>query len=454
MKKNNKIIKIIQCLVVIFCMEIFMGEDVFADILWEQNFNNSPVWQSTPSATHDVSSMTTHADAISMWNASSYRVAKQKHDTNGTVILEVSEAADRQGAGKGLTYYFNGVGDWQAASIDLAFNDPDVQWKTTVDPSGYTELWLTLWYRTPEKMIWYDPAQGEEVPVGFELWKGCRFWAYDYKDYIQKYNANHGTNFPLTPEGHWQTLMASGEILSSHYLDHSTFYKKPFYIVSWYGQTLYHDPNWLKEIDPDAGTSGFPHAHNRNDLSTHLLEGKNWFGDGSPITGIFGDLQWHRVEYHVKLNDLGQSNSIEEVYIDGSLTPLITAANNQEMRITNRKFQQVILFDNYLKKYGGKQPMYIDDIVLSTERIEQNYVIGGGNSTTIRADVDNNSTINTTDAMLTLRNSLGLSMNGTNWYSSSTTGDVNCDNVSNSTDAMLILRHSLGLDMNGTGWCE
>jgi hypothetical protein len=75
-------------------------------------------------------------------------------------------------------------------------------------------------------------------------------------------------------------------------------------------------------------------------------------------------------------------------------------------------------------------------------------------SDVVRADVDNNSTINTTDAMLTLRNSLGLSMSGTNWYSSSTTGDVNCDGNSNSTDAMLILRHSLGLDMSGTGWCE
>jgi hypothetical protein len=78
----------------------------------------------------------------------------------------------------------------------------------------------------------------------------------------------------------------------------------------------------------------------------------------------------------------------------------------------------------------------------------------GQSSTTIRADVDNNSTINTTDAMLTLRNSLGLNMSSTNWFFSATTGDVNCDNVSNSTDAMLILRHSLGLDMSGTGWCE
>ncbi len=71
----------------------------------------------------------------------------------------------------------------------------------------------------------------------------------------------------------------------------------------------------------------------------------------------------------------------------------------------------------------------------------------------IRADVDQNSSINSTDAFLTLRNSLGLNMSSTNWQVSSTTGDVNCDSNSNSTDALLILRESLGLDMSGTGWC-
>ena len=69
-------------------------------------------------------------------------------------------------------------------------------------------------------------------------------------------------------------------------------------------------------------------------------------------------------------------------------------------------------------------------------------------------DVNVDMLVSSTDAMLTLRNSLGLNMSNTNWFSSTTTGDVNCDNVSNSTDAMLILRHSLGLDMTGTGWCE
>jgi len=420
--------------------------------LWEQDFNNSPIWQSVSTETQDVSTMTTHSEAISMWNVSSYRVAKQKYDNGGTTILEVSNVADRHENGRGLIYYFNAVDDWQAASMDIAFNDPDINWNATVDPSGYSELWLTIWYKAPEKMIWYDESLGENSSVGFELWKGCRFWAYDYQDYIQQYNLRHGTNFPLTPDGHWQTLLDDNATLSSHYLDGGNFYKKPFYIFSWYGQTLFNQPAWLKETDADAGTSGFPSVQNRNDFNTHLISGVNWWSDynNDSIPGILGDLNWHKVEYHAKLNDLGQSNSIEEVYVDDSEIPLHTLANNQEMRITDRKFQQVILFDNYYKKFGGKQPLYIDDIVLSTERLPSDYIIGQNN---IRADVNQDNQITSTDAMLTLRKSLNLDMSQTNWQDSTTTGDVNCDNIVNSTDAMLILRKSLGLDMGGTGWC-
>ncbi len=72
----------------------------------------------------------------------------------------------------------------------------------------------------------------------------------------------------------------------------------------------------------------------------------------------------------------------------------------------------------------------------------------------IRGDVDSSGTTNTTDALLTLRNSLGLSMTSTAWQTSATTGDVDCNGISNSTDALLILRFSLGLSMGSTAWCE
>ncbi len=76
------------------------------------------------------------------------------------------------------------------------------------------------------------------------------------------------------------------------------------------------------------------------------------------------------------------------------------------------------------------------------------------NEIEIYADVNQDSQINTTDAMLTFRNSLGLDMTGTAWVATDTTGDVNCDGNSNSVDAMLLLRYSLGLSMSGTEWCE
>jgi hypothetical protein len=71
-----------------------------------------------------------------------------------------------------------------------------------------------------------------------------------------------------------------------------------------------------------------------------------------------------------------------------------------------------------------------------------------------RGDVDRNGTFSSSDALLSLRKSIGLSMNGTNWYSSATTGDVNCDDEVTSADSLLSLRYSLGLSMNGTAWCN
>jgi len=183
----------------------------------------------------------------------------------------------------------------------------------------------------------------------------------------------NGTNFSTDSTGHWKTLLADDATLSSHYLISSTFYKKPFYIITWYGQTLYNSPAYLKETDADAGTSGFPTVNDRKIYDTHLTGGPNWWGGAGDIPGILNDNQWHKIEYHVKLNDLGLANSVEEVYVDGIL--LHSLANGQKIRVTDRKFQQVILFDNYLRTYGTKQALYIDDITLSTERLSNDGLI-------------------------------------------------------------------------------
>ncbi len=69
-----------------------------------------------------------------------------------------------------------------------------------------------------------------------------------------------------------------------------------------------------------------------------------------------------------------------------------------------------------------------------------------------KGDVNQDLQISATDAMLILRNSLGLDMSNTGWIDDNSS-DVNCDGNSNSADAMLVLRYSVGLDMNATEWC-
>ncbi len=128
-------------------------------------------------------------------------------------------------------------------------------------------------------------------------------------------------------------------------------------------------------------------------------------------------------------------------YLDGITIPSYIGATNPD----DNAWVDGILTDvtdiDWLKMQGEGDPSWI-------EGSSQTNTVP-----TIRADVDNNSQINSTDAMLTLRDSVGLDMSGTNWQSSSTTGDADCDGDTDSTDAMLILRDSLGLGMSGTGWC-
>ena len=162
-----------------------------------------------------------------------------------------------------------------------------------------------------------------------------------------------------------------------------------------------------------------------------------WYNNLSSMVGFNPKLSFNDSDRIVNTPDQGDWYNMSYTEIEGNDSGI------SEYTITDNTSGNQILI-NINSNSNNTDNLVCDKIIWLHSGVE--------NQT--RADVDNNSTINTTDAMLTLRNSLGLSMSGTNWFSSSTTGDVNCDGNSNSTDAMLILRHSLGLDMSGTGWCE
>ncbi len=174
------------------------------------------------------------------------------------------------------------------------------------------------------------------------------------------------------------------------------------------------------------------------------IESSNASGWTSINGGNIGDGQWHYYEIHFKM-DTNSTNGIFEAWVDGSL-----AVSRTDLDLGSEAgFSSVTIGSNQHDPSNGTcVPVDFDDIAISTT----GYI--GPINLTYRVDVDNNSTINTIDAMLTLRNHLGLNMTSTNWQTSITTGDANCDGNTSSTDAMLILRYSLGLDMSGTGWCN
>ncbi len=133
-----------------------------------------------------------------------------------------------------------------------------------------------------------------------------------------------------------------------------------------------------------------------------------------------------------------RSYSYTGITTDGTIKTLIGNRGFAENK--NDQFGKPLTLTRYIWQYLGNEiPCEIYDECTSTA---------------IQADVDQSGTINSTDAMLTLRNSLGMNMSSTNWQTSDTTGDVNCDDSVNITDVLLILRYSLGLSMSGTGWCE
>jgi hypothetical protein len=103
-----------------------------------------------------------------------------------------------------------------------------------------------------------------------------------------------------------------------------------------------------------------------NDFS-HL----HWLGNRAGSTPLFDtahDNTWFCVEAHVKLNDAGQSNGVQEFWINGNLE-----ARGQGLNFVgtyNAYAINAVFFENYWNSGSVKlQERYFDNIVVSTQPI-------------------------------------------------------------------------------------
>lgn len=301
-----------------------------AEVLWEQDWDDVPEFSSGTSSIYGLSSTHTQAQ---VWNASSYRVPNSDES-----IININSSAGR--SGRGVEYRMLGTDGPMGGSIDITFSDPDITWSTTIDSSGYDELYYRVWMKTPVDLDW---TTGGSPPAP---WKGARFYAYN------------STTYP------WSHFYNDNYALSSHYFTNaadSTDYKYVFTFPSWASSLMYWYSQYHGYSDTYGGTV-YPNQ-SYNSSEAYLFD------------TYLDDNQWHCVEYHIKLNTVGQADSISDVYIDGTL--IVDGDAGLEMRdSTSTKFMSIMLFDNYQKRSAsGDQSIYLDDTVISTTYIGPDYVV-------------------------------------------------------------------------------
>jgi hypothetical protein len=96
-----------------------------------------------------------------------------------------------------------------------------------------------------------------------------------------------------------------------------------------------------------------------------------WIGQKSGTTPIFATVnsgKWYCVEHHIKLNDPGQSNGIQEFWINDTLEA--RRENLNFVGTFNAYAINAVFFENYWNNGSPKlQERYFDNIVISTSKI-------------------------------------------------------------------------------------
>jgi hypothetical protein len=409
--------KIVTFFAIIFIVLINFSSPALAEVIFEDNFDNRPDWSSStitgvaetwPATMQTVIGGPTTIDSPPAWY--SYRSSSLSHTLEDPLYV-IDSNNPYGGSGKSLRYNLENQSYMNGGGLDLVLcNSGDCGWDT---------LYLSFFMKLEEE---FDFEDG-----GSQFLKLARMYS--------------GNDVQTDDRAPSSTYATSGDYDNNIKRSMNTYLD----IV----EDGYNDYK-LKLIYYKGRINGVDYIANEFTCPTDTFNFKDHLGE------------WLYIQFKSTMNTIGNADGSISVWaipvsqIDSyDINTPTFSVDHQEIRTDiNRHFNTIIFTDNMSGQWERdvpEQTIYFDNLVVSSTPVGPFY-----NSAVnqIRADVDNNSTINTTDAMLTLRNSLGLNMSNTNWFSSATTGDVNCDGTFNSTDAMLILRHSLGLDMTGTGWCE
>ena len=358
---------------------------VHGAVLFEDNFDSSPDWQSNQTVSKtvggtDIAVVDDPSDGCSDNNPDvmgsycppkgwhGYYAAASHWSDRGEDTYVLSSEGAYGGSGKGMTLNHESWGYWSGGRLLIWLGE-----------SGYEELYVRMRVKYDDGWSWSD-GTGHSMQ---KLTRISSFW---------------GDAYTESSPNIYQFQVAG--------LNESVFYP------DWYYNLSFDSFSFLATsyIAPDYTVSS----------ST------TYYGYEGPMT----DGQWHTVEYRVKMNSAaGVADGEWEFFIDGVSAESET---NIPWRDTGSStaygWNTVMPLDNMYTSNATEfeQKMFMDDIVVSTSYVGPDYVIGDATpTTTYYYDPD-------ADGYGDDTNQSSATDPGTDWYTAAeltaTSGD--CDNTS------------------------
>ena len=270
-----------------------------------------------------------------------YRLAGSVYSSSGNDTINISSANRRGISGKGFTFW-NEVCDscgWASDGLlDIKLNQ-----------SGYSELYVRFFIKFQPGWQWSTSVSPIQKFFRISHYKGGNPFVY----------GPSGSHGPLVITDLAKYNKGASDIAMS---------------VAYRYENVYYP------------TSASPY---------HSYPGTFYFGSGSyggggtdfSDSGMMGDGQWHSWEFHVKINSsIGVPDGEYTFWQDGNLVVSVTdlAWGDNGGQSNPRKLWNYIQIGGnnnnpYSPQSQSPEQWYaIDDVVISTNYIGPNYVIGGG----------------------------------------------------------------------------
>ena len=340
--------------IILFLAMVFLypAKNSPAAVIFETNFDAHADWNTNGQYDGEECSVRGYSNSANLCNAGDYpadwEAFRSVPFNPGSPMVSIrrlpESLADHTGTGTGKAAVF-----YNHADPDFGGGWPgDALLVKHFGGNTYPELYVQLWIRT--QAGWHWAAVGSTVGTPeFKFWR----------------------------VGYWRGLSSANQNI--------------FYIAD-------SHPGMIMMMN-HSGTNGdgITHAYrcDPNDYYCENISNSYQKMDYPYATATWSDGNWHRFKYHIKLNTAGSYNGVMEVWQDGNLVYQHTDVMWKESGSTAPGFTHVMFGGNSDNPWAnpGEQWYAVDDIVISTTDIPDNYIPGGGQAETTAPATPRNLTI-------------------------------------------------------------